>query len=215
MQSPKPLKPKTHGPSSWLKSSQPPHLGVKLVKSHDRPKEEVGEVEVVFQQVSEGVAAFLAVAVLQREAHAAHEAEATPAVEQDILQVERTRDQRFLREGVCALSCLSQKLFYFLSLSGHHFFLTHLPGVIRLQLDGGQRDKTGCQAHPLTLDHADAVEDEAVRQNQSHEGPAHGDQDCQAAVQPEDQGPALWVQRSRRQCRRDDKVFHAWKPHRH
>lgn len=193
---------KTHetpnSPRGGLTPSQPPHLGVKPVESHDGPEEEVGEVEVVFQQVSEGVAAFLAVTVLQCKAHAAHDAETTAAVEQDVLQGERTRDQRFLQEGVCTLHAthLSLKNHFFYFLSPSHCS-THLPGVIRLQLDGGQRGETRCEAHPLTLEPADAVEDEAVRQNQSHEGPAHGDQNCQTAVQPEDQGPALWVQRSR------------------
>lgn len=182
-----------------LEPSQPPNLGVKLVEGHDGPEEEVGEVEVVFEQVREGVAAFLAVTVLQCKAHAAHDAEPTAAVEQDVLQVERTGDQRFLQEGVCTLhvTYLSSKKKKITPSSRHPFLSTHLPGVIRLQLDGGQRGKTRCEAHQLTLEPADAVEDEAVRQNQSHEGPAHCDQDCQTAVQPEDQGPALWVQRSR------------------
>lgn len=93
------------------------NLGMKPVKSHDWPEEEVGEVEVVFQQVRKGVAAFLAVAVLQCKAHAAHNAETTAAVEQDVLQVERTCDKRFLQKGVCALFYLfiffkSQTLFF-------------------------------------------------------------------------------------------------------
>lgn len=94
---------------------------MKPVESHDGPEEEVGEVEVVFQQVSKGVAAFLAVTVLQCKAHAAHDAETTAAVEQDVLQVERTRDQRFLQEGVCTLHATH------LSLKNHFFsFLLRL-----------------------------------------------------------------------------------------
>lgn len=68
-----------------------PHLCMKPVESHNGSEEEEGEVEVVFQQVSEGVAAVLLVTVLQREAHTAHDAEATASVEEDVLQVERTR----------------------------------------------------------------------------------------------------------------------------
>lgn len=81
---------------------------------------------------------------------------------------------------------------------------THLPGVIGLQLDGGQCGQTGRKAHPLALDHSNAVEYDAVGQNQSHEGPAHCDQDCQTTVYTKDQGSVLWGQRGQRQC---DRIF--------
>lgn len=77
---------------------------------------------------------------------------------------------------------------------------THLPGVIGFQLDGGQCGQAGSKAHPFALDEGDAVEDDAVRQNQSHEGPAHRDQDCQTTVHTKDQGSVLWVKRGQRQC---------------
>lgn len=76
----------------------------------------------------------------------------------------------------------------------------HLPGVIGLQLDGGQRGQTAHKAQPFHLDQGDAVEYDAVRQNQSHEGPAHRDQDCQTTVHGKDQGSVLWVKRGQRQC---------------
>ena len=80
--------------------SDPPrrrtYLHVELVKGHDGAEEEEGQVEVVLEQVQEGVAAFLAVAVLQGEAHAAHDGEAAAAVKQDVLQVEGARHQRLL-----------------------------------------------------------------------------------------------------------------------
>lgn len=77
---------------------------------------------------------------------------------------------------------------------------THLPGVIGLQLEGGQRGKAGHKAQPFHLYQGDAVEYDAVRQNQSHEGPAHRDQDCQTTVDTKDQGSVLWVKRGQRQC---------------
>lgn len=77
---------------------------------------------------------------------------------------------------------------------------THLPRVIGLQLDGSQRGQAGCKAHPPALDEGNAVEYDAVRQNQSQEGPAHRDQDCQTTVQTKDQGSVLWVKRSQHQC---------------
>lgn len=70
----------------------------------------------------------------------------------------------------------------------------HLPGVIRLQLDGGQRGKSGRKAHQLALDRGDAVENDAVGQNQSHESPAHRDQNGQTTVQTKDEGSVLWVE---------------------
>lgn len=39
----------------------------------------------------------------------------------------------------------------------------HLPGVIGLQLDGGQRAQACSEAQPLLLDQSNAVEDDAVR----------------------------------------------------
>lgn len=74
---------------------------------------------------------------------------------------------------------------------------THLPGVIRLQLDGGQRAQARSEAQPPLLDQSDAVEDDAVRQNQSHKGPAHRDQNCQTTIYCKDQGSVLWGKRVR------------------
>ena len=80
---------------------------MELVEGHDGAEEEEGEVEVVLEQVQEGVAALLAVAVLQCEAHAAHDGEAAAAVEQHVLQVEGACHQRFLRDRRTAWECVS------------------------------------------------------------------------------------------------------------
>lgn len=58
---------------------------MKPVEGHDGSKEEEGEVEVVFQQVSKRVVSILLLTVLQSKAHTAHDAEATASVEQDVL----------------------------------------------------------------------------------------------------------------------------------
>lgn len=71
-----------------------PHLCVIPVESHDRSKEEEREVEVIFQQVGEFVVAVLLLAVFQREADAAHDAETAASIEQDVLQVKGTGHQR-------------------------------------------------------------------------------------------------------------------------
>lgn len=78
--------------------SWPPHLRVIPVERHDGTEEEEGEVEVVFQQVGEFVVAVLLLAVLQAKAHAAHDAKAAAAVEQDVLKVKGTSHQGFLEE---------------------------------------------------------------------------------------------------------------------
>ena len=70
---------------------------MELVKSHDGPKEEKGEVEVVLEQVTQCVVAILLLAVLQRKAHTAKDGETKTSVEQDILQVKRTGHQGFLK----------------------------------------------------------------------------------------------------------------------
>lgn len=75
-----------------------PHLGVILVKCHDRAKEEEWEVEVVSEQVREGVVAILLLTVLQCKAHTAHDGEANASIEQDVLQVKRAGHQGFLQE---------------------------------------------------------------------------------------------------------------------
>ena len=64
------------------------HLNVELVEGEDGPKVEVWQVEVVVQQLQQAVAALAPHTVLQGEAHAAHDGEATAAVEQDVAQVE-------------------------------------------------------------------------------------------------------------------------------
>lgn len=168
--------------------SRAPHLRVVPVESHDGTEEEEGEVEVVFQQVGELVVAVLLLAVLQAEAHAAHDAEAAAAVEQDVLEVKGARHQGFLEEEA------GNKHFLNLSPPPDLQQPPHLPGVIRLQLDGGQGGKSGRKAHQLALHRGDAVENDAVGQNQSHERPAHRDQNGQTAVQPKDEGSVLWVE---------------------
>lgn len=72
-------------------------------------------------------------------------------------------------------------------------YFPHLPGVIGLQLDRGQRNQTCSEAHPFLLNQGDAVEYDGVRQNQSHEAPTHRDQDRQTTVHTEDQGSVLWL----------------------
>lgn len=68
------------------------------VEGHDGTEEEEGEVEVVFQKVGELVVAVLLLTVLKAEAHAAHDAKAAAAVEQDVLEVKGPSHQGFLTE---------------------------------------------------------------------------------------------------------------------
>lgn len=60
---------------------------MKLVKRHDRPEEEEGKVEVVLEEVKDGEDALLPLGALEREAHAAHDGEATSSIEKDILKI--------------------------------------------------------------------------------------------------------------------------------
>lgn len=74
------------------------HLGMELVKRHDGPEEEEGEVEVVLEEVEDGVDALLPLAALEREAHAAHDGEAAASVEEDILKIKSSRYKPALDE---------------------------------------------------------------------------------------------------------------------
>lgn len=74
------------------------HLGMKPVESHDRSKEEEGEVEVVFQQVGECEVAVFLFTVLQSKAHTAHDAKTAASIEQDVLQVKRAGHQGLLQK---------------------------------------------------------------------------------------------------------------------
>lgn len=47
-----------------------PHLSMEAVKGHDGPEEKEGQVEIVLEQVSKGVAAVRVGTALQREAGA-------------------------------------------------------------------------------------------------------------------------------------------------
>lgn len=88
--------------------------------------------------------------------------------------------------------CLKHGTAWLLIQSVHLQPPTHLPGVIGFQLDGGQCGQASGKAHPFPLGQSNTVEYDAVRQNQSHEGPAHCDQDCQTTVHTKDQGSVLW-----------------------
>ena len=57
------------------------------IKGHDGSKEKEGEVEVVLEQVRQRVVPILLLTVLKGKAHTAHDAEATPSIEQDVLEV--------------------------------------------------------------------------------------------------------------------------------
>lgn len=74
------------------------HLNMELIESLDRSKVEEWKVEVVFEQVNEGVVAVLLLTVLQSKAHTAHYGETGSSIEQDVLQVEVARHETFLEE---------------------------------------------------------------------------------------------------------------------
>jgi len=74
------------------------HLGMELVKRHDRPEEEEGEVEVVFEEVKDGVNAVFLLRVLECKAHAAHDGEAASSIEEDILKIKSSRYKPALDE---------------------------------------------------------------------------------------------------------------------
>lgn len=68
-----------------------PHLGVEAVKGHDGPKEEEGQVEVVLEQVSKGVAAVRVGTALQRKAGATQHRETAAPVKQHLLKIKSAR----------------------------------------------------------------------------------------------------------------------------
>lgn len=63
-------------------------MNVELIKGHDGPEVEEGEVEVVLEQFQDVVVSIFPLAVLQGEAHAAHYSEATTSVEENVTQLE-------------------------------------------------------------------------------------------------------------------------------
>lgn len=60
---------------------------METVEGHDGPEEEEGQVEIVLQQVSKGVAAVRVGAALQREAGAPKHRETTAPVEEHVLKI--------------------------------------------------------------------------------------------------------------------------------
>lgn len=85
------------------------HLGAELVKRHDRPKEEEREVEVVLEEVEDGVDALFPLTALEGEAHAAHDGEGATSIEKDILEIKSSCHKPTLdkRERVTTRSCLA------------------------------------------------------------------------------------------------------------
>ena len=59
-------------------------MNIKLIKSHDGPEIEEGEVEVVLEQLQDVVVSIFPVAVLQSKAHTAHDGEPTTSVEENV-----------------------------------------------------------------------------------------------------------------------------------
>lgn len=74
------------------------HLGMELVKRHDRPKKEEREVEVVLEEVEDGVDALFPLGALECKAHAAHDGEAASSIEEDILKIKSSRYKPALDE---------------------------------------------------------------------------------------------------------------------
>lgn len=64
-----------------------PHLGVEAIEGHDGPKEEERQVEVVLEQVGQGVVALGVSTALQREAGAAEHREAATPMKQHLLKI--------------------------------------------------------------------------------------------------------------------------------
>lgn len=71
---------------------------MELVKCHDRPKEEEWEVEVVLEEVEDGVDALFPLRALECKAHAAHDGEAASSIEKDILKIKSSRYKPALDE---------------------------------------------------------------------------------------------------------------------
>lgn len=85
---------------------------MELVKCHDRPKEEEGEVEVVLEEVEDGVDALFPLRALKCKAHAAHDGEAASSIEEDVLKIKSScykpaldEKQRVTTRNVVPLLC--------------------------------------------------------------------------------------------------------------
>lgn len=62
-------------------------MNIKLIKGHDGPEKEEGEVEVVLEQLQDVVVSIFPLAVLQSKAHAAHYSKPTTSIEENMTQV--------------------------------------------------------------------------------------------------------------------------------
>lgn len=78
-------------------STRSTYLNVKLVKSHDGPKIEERQVEVVLEKLQDVVVSIFSAAVLQGEAGAAHDGEAAASVEKNVTQLEVSLHEPRLR----------------------------------------------------------------------------------------------------------------------
>lgn len=63
------------------------YLNIKLIKGHDGPKIEEGEVEVVLEQFQDVVVSIFPLAVLQSKAHTAHYSKPTASIEENMTQI--------------------------------------------------------------------------------------------------------------------------------
>lgn len=63
---------------------------MELIKGHDGPKVEEGEVEVVLEQLYDTIVSIFPFTVFQSEAHTSHYGEATTSIEENVAQLKVT-----------------------------------------------------------------------------------------------------------------------------
>lgn len=172
-------------------------MDVKLIKGHDGPEIKEGEVEVVLEQFQDAVIPLFPPAVFQSKAHAPHDSEPATSVEENVPQLKVPLHEINLHRHKQERQ-KQRYLFYPGNILTEFIISTlqrYLPGHKGLAFEGGEGAEACDQAKPADLHQGDAVEEDAVRQDEGDVGPAHTGPHSQEPVHQVHQGPVLWGER--------------------
>lgn len=165
-------------------------MNVKLIKGHDGPEIEEREVEVVLEQFQDVVIPIFALAVLQSEAHAPHYSEPATSVEENVTQLKVPLHEINLRQEK-QRTTESPFLPFHPKKGSFPTSWPHLPGHKGLALECGEGAEACGEAKPADFHQGDAVEEDAVGQDEGDVGPAHAGPHSQEAVHQVHQRPVL------------------------
>lgn len=177
-------------------------MNVKLIKGHDGPEIKEREVEVVLEQFQDVVIPIFPLAVFKSKAHAPHYSEPATSIEENVPQLkvplheinlrqqkQKRWNERYLFRPI--------KIIIIITIS---IIQRYLPGHKGLAFECGEGAEACDEAKPADFHQGDAVEEDAVRQDEGDVGPAHTGPHSQEPIHQVHQRPVLWEKQEALTC---------------